>query len=296
MSRCHQSLSLQTITQNKYYKLMRLDNLTGYLLLVLPILWVIVILANTVLEMVIFIPLFAICGLIARSAGCIINDMVDAEFDKQVSRTKNRPLASGAVTKLEATYALMFLALLGMIPLFVLSYASIVLCLIAGVMTVIYPFLKRYTSYAQVFLGFVFNLGVIVAYLTVSTKASFNPLLIYIASVLWTIAYDTIYSLQDKDDDTKIGLKSMGIKYEEKIHSILYQLYSSFIVLILLVGVSTNMSTLFYVLLGCAAFGLYSTVDTLQVSDPEDCRKKFKHHVYYGCAILLAFMFGKTYL
>jgi len=278
---------------NKYARLMRLDKPIGYLLIMLPCLWSIAFASKNIIQIILLSLLFAIGAIIIRSAGCIINDLIDKDIDKSIERTKNRPLASNEVTVKEAITLLIMLLGLAAILLFALSKTSIVISIIALIPITIYPFLKRYTHYAQIFLGFTFNLGVVIAWFTVSDKPSFNPIMLYLAAAAWTIGYDTIYALQDKGDDIKASLKSLAILYDKKAPDIIWMFYQMFIILLGITGLNTYMNLIYFLFLGIGAYQLYWQVEELDIDKAEDCERKFKSNVTFGIIILIGIYLGK---
>ena len=208
---------IKELLKHRYARLMRLHSPTGFLLLFIPVFWAVILVSKGFFSGLYYTFLALLGALIMRSAGCVINDIVDLKYDPDVERTSSRPLASGEVTLKEAYYiiaGLLSLALLLLITLQEYSIGYITLVL-ASIIT--YPFLKRYTNYAQVFLGLIFNSGVMIMWFAISPNYSFIGFLLYIASAIWTIAYDTVYAYQDLKDDTKLGLKSMAIKLGEKV-------------------------------------------------------------------------------
>ena len=145
-----------------------------------------------------------------RSAGCIINDIVDQDFDRQVARTKTRPLAAKTITTPHAILEVAFFLTIGFIVWLFLSQTAKYHALVGAILMVIYPFVKRLTNWPQLFLGFTFNYGLIVA-ITHTGIFSWNYLSLFFALVIWTVFYDTIYAFADINDDKKIGVKSTAI-------------------------------------------------------------------------------------
>ncbi len=281
------------VKSNKYARLMRLDKPAGFLLLLLPCLWTIGFAASNLLQKTSLSLLFTLGAIVTRSAGCIINDMFDRNLDRQVERTKDRPLASGEVSMKEAYLLLGYLLTAAFLILLCLPKTAIYVGVISIIPIIIYPLLKRYTYYPQVFLGFVFNLGVIIAWVTISTKPSYNPILIYLAAVLWTIGYDTIYAIQDKEDDLKAGVKSLAIKLGDNSESIIWTMYRISVICLFIVGINTYMNWGFFILMSLAAYHLYWQVETLEVDNPQDAGRKFKSNVQYGLLVLAAIWIGK---
>lgn len=200
--------------------LARLDRPIGVWLLLLPC-WISIALASGGLAKMnghdyYLVFLFAIGAIIMRAAGCTINDLWDRELDKKVERTQGRPLAAGTIT---VTQALFFLGLLMMTGLFILtqlSFVAILLGLMAVPLVILYPLMKRITWWPQAFLGITFNFGALIGWAAVTGVVGLPALLLYLAGFFWTLAYDTVYAHQDKDDDIKAGIKSSALWLGEK--------------------------------------------------------------------------------
>lgn len=193
--------------------LTRLKRPTGIWLLLWPCWWSLALASTDGPPPVSLLILFAVGALLMRSAGCIINDMADREFDAQVERTKSRPLASGEISIQTASLLLgMLLSLsLGVVLLMrseLLYYAAASLLLVAA-----YPFMKRITFWPQAFLGLTFNLGALFGWIALHGAPDWPALWLYLAGICWTIGYDTIYAHQDIEDDIKVGVKSTAIRF-----------------------------------------------------------------------------------
>lgn len=158
--------------------------------------------------------LFFIGAVAMRSAGCIINDLTDKDFDKKVECTKNRPLAAGHVSSRQAIMYFLLMCVIGFCVFLFLSYAAKGLSLLAFVLLFIYPWMKRFTYWPQLVLGLAFNSGVLIAYAHIQKALSLESWLVYGMGICWTLAYDTIYAFQDIQDDLKIGVKSTAILFK----------------------------------------------------------------------------------
>lgn len=180
--------------------------------------------------------LLFIGALITRSAGCVVNDLTDRKLDAQVERTKNRPLASGAIPVEHAFILLFVLALAALLVVAFLPAVVVGLALLALPMIVIYPWMKRLTWWPQLFLGVTFNLGVLIGW--AATGASFTKatVLLYGACIFWTLGYDTIYALQDMDDDRKVGIKSTALKYGKQVVRVVSGWYAMMLLCLIFAG------------------------------------------------------------
>lgn len=195
-----------------YLYLLRLDRPVGIWLLLLPSLWSIALstggIANFTLDTIRILVLFSIGAIVMRGAGCVINDLWDRDLDKLVERTKNRPLASGVITPKQGYAFLATLLLIGFIILLQFNYTTILLGFVTIPLIATYPLMKRITWWPQAFLGLTFNFGALMGWSAVSGTISITAIALYIGGIFWTIAYDTIYAHQDKEDDAMAGIKS----------------------------------------------------------------------------------------
>lgn len=266
---------------------MRLHRPVGAFLLLLPCLWGLS-LGNTSPSLH-YIILFVLGAFLMRGAGCVINDLVDIDIDRKVERTKIRPLASKTLTRMNALF---FLSLL-LIPSFfiLLQFHMRVVYWGAGslILVVLYPLMKRITYWPQLFLGFTFNYGVILGYLTYHDVLSVRVLCLYVAGIFWTLGYDTIYAHQDKKDDALIGVKSTALLFKEKTPYFLIVCYAMTIVLILIAGYLENRDYLFYMLINVAIVQLIWQITTLELNNTQDCQHKFESNVIFGLIVFFAF-------
>lgn len=197
-----------------YADLTRIARPTGIWLLLWPCWWGVG-LASSGLPDPLTLLLFLLGAICMRSAGCIVNDMADRKIDRQVSRTRTRPLASGALSMADALSLLCLL--LGLSLLIVLQLHPDLLFYAAGSLLLVaaYPFMKRITWWPQAFLGLTFNLGALFGWVAVSGTLDWPAVCLYLAGICWTIGYDTIYAHQDIEDDVKIGVRSTAIRFGE---------------------------------------------------------------------------------
>jgi 4-hydroxybenzoate polyprenyltransferase len=270
-------------------ELMRLSSSTGYLLVFFPAFWGLT-LASTTWYDLREIPLFFIGSILARGAGCIVNDILDQKLDSKVERTKNRPLASGRISTKEALTALFFLLLICLAILLSLSVTSIIIGCVSFLMILMYPMMKRLTYFPQIFLGIVFNQGCLIAYASVKNTLSVEALILYLGCCFWTISYDTIYGFMDIRDDRKAGIYSLALFLEKKNYRFWLSLfYAIFIVLFYLSTTITGYLPLGLVFL--ASLTLLWQVITLEIKDPVNCRKRFKSNNFVGILLALAMYF-----
>ncbi|MCE3232024.1 MAG: ubiA [Rickettsiaceae bacterium] len=275
-----------------YFKIMRLDNLTGSFLLLWPCLWSISLASGKIFpwkELLVFI----IGAFVMRSGGCIINDIVDYKLDAKVERTKNRPLSNGTLKIHEALLLLFLLMVIGGTLLFSLNNTAIILGFIVLVPIVVYPFMKRVTYWPQLFLAFTINWGALIGWVAIKEVISIETLLIYIACIFWTMGYDTIYAHQDKEDDMLLGIKSTALKFGQYSKKYLYIFYAITIGLLWLLGIMLGTGFFYYVFLFVGAFHLFLQVKMVDLNNQDDCMRKFSSNKYFGLIILVAILAGK---
>merc|ERR1711991_696849 len=192
-----------------------------------------------------------------RSAGCIVNDILDKEFDAKVFRTKNRPIASGKVTiKLAIFYALI-LCLLALLVLLNFNKFTIILALGSMPLAFTYPLMKRFTYWPQLFLGITFNYGLILGWTAIKGQIDFITIIFYIGAIFWTLGYDTIYGYQDIKDDEIIGLKSTSIKFKSAPKKFLFICYTLLTILLLVGGKFMNFNYIYFILMTIIIFNLF---------------------------------------
>ena len=198
-----------------YARLTRLDKPIGSLLLLWPTLWALWIAGDGQPDPKIVLIL-VIGVFVMRSGGCVINDFADRNFDPHVKRTKDRPLASGEVSVREALTLFVALGLIGLVLVLFLNRLSIILACIGLFLAVSYPFLKRFTHLPQFYLGIAFGWGIPIAFAAHLDTVPWTGWLLLLANVVWAGAYDTFYAMVDRDDDLRIGIKSLAIKSASK--------------------------------------------------------------------------------
>ena len=195
-----------------YLQLMRFDKPIGILLLLWPTLAALLLAQNGLPEIKIIL-IFVAGTVVMRAAGCVINDFADSEFDSKVTRTKNRPLATNKITSKEALWLFIVVLTLAFILALQLNWQAIRISFVAALLTIIYPFMKRFTHVPQLILGLAFASGIPMAYAALNAEFNLSGLLLFVATVLWAVVYDTQYAMVDREDDLKIGLKSTAILF-----------------------------------------------------------------------------------
>jgi len=284
---------------NLFIELIRLKKPIGYMLLFWPCMWGLSLaydFSNGLNNYFFYTLLFFLGSVLMRSAGCIVNDISDKDFDKKVSRTKNRPIATGKIsTKLALIYAttLCFFSFLILINF---NFLTIVLAIASMPLAFGYPLMKRFTYWPQLFLGFTFNYGLILGWTSIVNQINLVPILFYFGAVFWTLGYDTIYGFQDIKDDEIIGVKSTSIKFKKKSNSFLIMCYSIFILSILMVGILMDFSIIFFIFLLIPFIHLiFYQIIKLDINNPNNCLKIFKSNNFFGSLILINILIGKFF-
>ncbi len=286
-------VSQGNLSKNPYWRVMRGDKLAGFLLLLLPVLWSIAFFSYTWWQILVWSLFFAVGTFMIRSAGCVINDMMDYQLDKKVSRTATRPLAAGELSLQQATKLLAALLATAFAFLCILPWTAFFIGLLTIIPITLYPLMKRFTNYPQVFLGFTYNLGIFTAWLTIGRHSIYAPFLLYICAVLWTIGYDTVYAHQDKKDDATVGIGSMALALGGRTKEVVWRMYFVLISGLAVVGLNTNMGILFYLGILLALYQLNWQIEGLDIDDAKDCQRRFRSNIDFGIIVLLAILLGR---
>ena len=276
-----------------FIDLTRLNKPIGIMLLFWPCSWGLAYAYNytkNLSQFLFYFLLFFFGSVLMRSAGCIINDIVDKDYDKKVKRTKQRPIAANLVS---VTLALIYSAFLCLVAFFILiqfNKLTIILGLSSMLLAFSYPFMKRITYWPQLFLGITFNWGLIMAWAASTNYISQEIIIFYLSAIFWTLGYDTIYGAQDIKDDEIIGIKSTSIKFKKNIKqfvSINYLLSSLLIIYLIKNELGFNFLTFFMVIF------ILSLVYQIQIFDktnPQSCLKAFKSNNFSGLSMFLGIL------
>ena len=222
-----------------------------------------------------------------RSAGCIVNDIVDKDLDKKVQRTKKRPIASGKISVSEALIYVAILCLVALIILLQFNWITIVLGMSSMTLAFAYPFMKRVTYWPQLFLGLTFNWGIIMGWTSIISSISIEPLILYLAAIFWTLGYDTIYGLQDIHDDEIIGVKSTSIKFKNNVKVFVGTCYSLCVLFILLLGFLMEIDKYLLLLVIPFIISFIYQIKIFKVSNAETCLVAFKNNNLTGFLIFV---------
>lgn len=274
-----------------YAQLMRLDKPIGTLLLLHPTLWALFSAAKGWPPLSVLV-IFVLGVIVMRAAGCVINDYADRHIDGDVKRTATRPLATGRATEKEAKVLFFSLLAIAFLLVLQLNTYTILLSVIAALLAVIYPFMKRYTHLPQFVLGMAFGWSIPMAFGAVGESLPAECWLLFFANLAWTVAYDTQYAMVDRDDDLRIGVKSTAIlfaQYDNKIIALL-----QFITLILLVifGKVSQLSNAYFVVLALTATLFIYQCRLTKQREREACFNAFLNNHYVGLGVFLAILAG----
>ena len=285
---------------NLFIALTRLNRPIGYMLLFWPCAWGLTLafdFTNNLNLYLFYLILFFFGSVLMRSAGCIINDIVDKNIDKQVERTKNRPIASERVSvKLGLIYS-SILCSIAFLVLINFNKLTIILAILSMPLAFTYPLMKRFTYWPQLFLGITFNFGLILGWTSIQNTLNLVVLVFYIGAIFWTLAYDTIYGFQDIKDDEIIGVKSTSIKFKKNPLNFLIVCYMIKIATLILIGYIMNFDILYYIFLIIPFLHLFVfQIKKLNISSPETCLKIFKSNNLYGLVVLINIYIGKIIL
>ena len=276
-----------------FIELTRLNKPIGFMLLFWPCSWGLALAynSNQNLEQLIYFLIFFLLGsVLMRSAGCIVNDIVDRNIDKQVQRTKSRPLASGVISVKRSLLYTVVLCLMAFLVLIQFNNLTIILGMCSMILAFSYPFMKRITYWPQLFLGLTFNWGIIMSWTSINNGISIEVMLLYVAAIFWTLGYDTIYGAQDIIDDEIIGIKSTSLKFKNniKLFVSLCYLISSILMISLFYGkININYSSIFILIFFLTL--LYQII-IFNRKEPKKCLRAFKLNNLSGLVLFFGIL------
>lgn len=269
-----------------YIRLMRADRPIGTWLLLWPTLWALWI-ASDGLPSLKLLLIFTLGVFLTRSAGCVINDYADRHIDGHVKRTAQRPLATGLVSEREALLLFAGLMLLAFVLVLFTNTMTLLMSLVGLALAFTYPFMKRYTHWPQVVLGAAFGWAIPMAFTAAGESLPLAAWLLYLAKILWTVAYDTQYAMVDRDDDLKIGVKSTAILFGRADRLIIGLLQLAALVILILTGLHLEMSIWFYAgLVIAAGFFVYQQY-LIRERERDPCFKAFLNNHLAELAVLI---------
>ena len=282
---------------NLFIELIRLKKPIGFMLLFWPCTWGLTLaynFSNNLYNYFFYLTLFFLGSVLMRSAGCIVNDILDREFDKKVFRTKNRPIASGKISiKLALIYTI-FLCLIALLILLNFNTFTIILALGSMPLAFSYPLMKRFTYWPQLFLGITFNYGLILGWVCITNQIELAPIILYIGAIFWTLGFDTIYGYQDIKDDEIIGVKSTSIKFKKNPKLFLIICYSIFTASLIITGFFMKFDSMFYLCLSIPIIHLFLyQIYNFNFKDSKNSLKTFKSNNLIGIIVLFNILIGK---
>ena len=282
---------------NLFIELIRLKKPIGYMLLFWPCLWGLTIAYDFTGELLNFYKylIFFLAGaILMRSAGCIINDISDRNFDKEIERTKFRPIASGKISIKFALFYASTLCLLALLILINFNFFTIVLAICSIPLAFTYPLLKRFTYWPQLYLGITFNYGIILGWTSINPEIDIKPLVFYFGAIFWTLGYDTIYGFQDIKGDEIIGVKSTSILFKNNPKMFLNIVFFLFVVFYLTMGFLMKFNLAFFILsiIPISHLFLYQ-IKKFDPLNPDICLSTFKSNNLFGLIIFANLLIGK---
>ena len=269
-----------------YGRLLRLDKPIGIWLLLWPVLWALWLSSNGRPDPHVFI-VFVLGTLLTRSAGCAINDYADRNFDGHVERTRNRPLVTGLVDPLEALALCAGLSLIALGLVLTLNHFTQLLAVGGGVLVITYPFFKRFFPLPQLYLGIAFNWSVPMAYAAHANAVPRLAWLLFLAGLMWTVVYDTMYAMVDREDDRKLGIRSSALLFGDADRFIVGILQLMTLLTLWFVGQDLELGVWYRAGLAAAAcFALYEQI-LIRDRVPEKCFRAFLNNNYFGMAVFV---------
>ena len=284
---------------NLFIELTRLKKPIGFMLLFWPCTWGLTIaydFSKDLGEYFFYLLLFFLGSVLMRSAGCIVNDIFDKEFDRKVLRTKDRPIASNKISiKLGLIYSII-LCLLALVVLLNFNTYTITLAFLSMPLAFSYPLMKRYTYWPQLFLGITFNYGLILGWVCIENQLNIIPIIFYFGAIFWTLAFDTIYGFQDIKDDEIIGIKSTSIKFKKNPTLFLLLCYSVFIIALITIGILMNFNRTFYFFMVIPVLHLFFyQIYKFNYKNSKNSLKIFKSNNLLGALVFINILIGKIF-
>lgn len=267
-----------------YAQLMRLDKPIGILLLLWPTLWALWFAAAGKPDYSLVV-IFVAGTVLMRSAGCVMNDYADRDFDMHVARTRNRPLAAGKISAREAALLAAALSLLAFCLVLPLNRLTIYLSFAALFLAASYPFTKRFLAIPQAYLGIAFGFGIPMTYAATTGEVPMAAWLLLLGNIFWAIAYDTEYAMVDREDDIKIGIRTSALTFGSLDVAAVMFCYAAFFAIMIFAGMQYGRGMFYYAGIVLAiTFALYH-YRLIRRREPADCFKAFLHNNWLGAAI-----------
>lgn len=287
-------MSVVTVKRQRlrgYYLLMRLDRPIGTMLLLWPALWALWIAGEGHPDWWV-VTVFVVGVFLMRSAGCVINDYADREFDPFVERTRNRPLAVGMVTPKEALVLFAVLSAIAFALVLTLNWVTVMMSFVGAALAASYPFMKRLTYLPQVYLGLAFGWSVPMAFTALTGEVPIVAWLLLIVTVLWATAYDTMYAMVDRPDDLKIGVKSTAILFGEADRVIIGIIQLMMLAVLIIIGQQLDLGGAYFVAIIVAGLFMLYQQHLIKNRDAMQCMRAFRNNNWVGVVIFLG-LFGQ---
>ncbi len=282
-------------TLQDYVRLMRLDRPIGIWLLLWPTLWAVWIAGRGKPDPRLFI-IFVLGTVLMRSAGCAINDYADRSFDPHVERTKDRPLAAGRISTLEALILFTVLSMMALVLALQLNRLTLLLAVVGAFLALTYPFIKRFLSVPQLYLGLTFGWGIPMAFAAQLETVPRVALLLLIANMLWVTVYDTIYAMVDREDDLKIGVRSTAILFGDSDRHIIAALQAMTLLALYLAGRMLHMGVWYGAGLVAGALFFVHHLWLIRARDRESCFRAFLNNNYFGMSVFIGILLNYQFL
>ncbi len=279
------SLVLKKFTN--YLELIRFNKPIGFLLLMWPCWFGLSLLELQLKNFITWLIIFFLGSFFMRSAGCIINDIIDRDFDRSVQRTKLRPIASNAISIIEAMVLLFIFLILGLIILLQFSLYTIFIGSLSLPFIILYPFMKRFTFWPQVFLGLTFSWGILIVSSHFNESITFEFILLYIACVIWTLGYDTIYAYQDRKDDIKQNIKSTAVLFGDYGKWLVLSCYLIVLSIFVYLGWNSSYSPFSVFIIAIIGICTYIAIQKWDINSTESSNYYFRQNNIFGFMLFI---------
>ncbi|AJI56863.1 4-hydroxybenzoate polyprenyl transferase [Francisella philomiragia] len=269
-----------------YIMLMRLHRPIPILLILWPTLTALILASHGIPDIK-YLIIFTIGVVVMRTVGCIVNDIADIDFDKYVERTNTRPLTSGKLSVKNALYLCLALTIVAFICVLFLNLYTILLSFVALFLAVLYPFCKRFFAIPQLILGLAFNFGIFMAFSAIENQIPLEAWIFYLSTICWTIAYDTIYALADRDFDLEIGIKSSAVLFGDKVFKYIFLFNFISLILLIALGIYLSFNIIFYIGDIISAFLFIRNYFLYKKLGITNCIKAFSDNHWIGLIIFI---------
>ncbi|QUE31731.1 4-hydroxybenzoate octaprenyltransferase [Francisella philomiragia] len=269
-----------------YIMLMRLHRPIPILLILWPTLTALVLASHGIPDIK-YLIIFTIGVIVMRTVGCIVNDIADIDFDKYVERTNTRPLTSGKLSVKNALYLCLALTIIAFICVLFLNLYTILLSFVALFLAVLYPFCKRFFAIPQLILGLAFNFGIFMAFSAIENQIPLEAWIFYLSTICWTIAYDTIYALADRDFDLEIGIKSSAVLFGDEVFKYIFLFNFISLILLIALGIYLSFNIIFYIGVVISAFLFIRNYFLYKKLGIANCIKAFSDNHWIGLIIFI---------